>query len=127
VIEGRDIRAVVKRVLSLLLLLGALTGLFGQEAAYAAGPVFAPVAIVGKSSDCMTMMHDAPVPKQAPCNGLTLGCIAAMGCVVPLMVAPTPSVVVRKAYERPSYARSLPEALIGRALEPEPHPPSHLI
>lgn len=117
----------MKRFLPLLMLLGALTGLVGQEAAYAAGPVFAPAAAVGMSSDCMTMMHKAPGTGQTPCKGLTLGCIAAMGCVVPLTVAPTPSFVVEMAFEAIQYTPSLSGPLAGRALEPEPHPPSHLI
>lgn len=116
----------MKRLLSFLMIFGALAGLFGQEAAYAAGPAFAPTAVVGMSSDCMMMMHKAPATKPTPCKGLTLGCIAAMGCVVPLMVAPTPSLFVKTAYEPAQYAPSLPEVLAGRALEPEPHPPSRL-
>lgn len=117
----------MKCILSLLMLLGALTGLFGQEAAYAAGPAFAPAPVVGMSPDCMAMMHKAPATTPAPCKGLTLGCIAAMGCVVPLLATPEPSLVVKAAYEPVQYAPSLPEVLVGRALEPEPHPPSYLI
>src|SRR3546814_19947268 len=39
-------------------------------------------------ADCMAMMAmQQPAPKEKPCKGLTLDCIAAMGCVVQLMAA----------------------------------------
>src|SRR3546814_6203045 len=71
--------------LHLFLLLGALIGLLGQEAAFASGPpaVSAPMAVSsmadsGMSEDCMKMMAQQPQPAQKPCKGMTLACIAAM-------------------------------------------------
>src|SRR3546814_13459239 len=75
------------------LLLGALIGLFGQAVAYASVPsaVSAPMAMSGMtdsgmSADCMKMMAQQQQPAQKPCKGMTLACIAALGCVVPIDV-----------------------------------------
>ncbi|MFX7930421.1 hypothetical protein ABTK36_19895, partial [Acinetobacter baumannii] len=40
----------------------------------------------GMSEDCMKMMAQQQQPTQKPCKGMTLACIAAMGCVVPMAV-----------------------------------------
>src|SRR3546814_3589086 len=63
--------------------------LFGAELAYARSvPATAPAKTMAMDADCMAMMAmQQPAPKEKPCKGLTLDCIAAMGCVVPLMAA----------------------------------------
>lgn len=124
----------VKLMLSLLMLLGALIGLMGQEAAFAAAPVHAPAAIMKMSegaapmsADCMEMMQKAPQPAQKPCKGLTLDCIAAMGCVVPLAVTPESALGEKMIYERMEHFPASANALAGRAVAPEPEPPTLLI
>ena len=124
----------VKRVLSLLMLLGALIGLMGQETAYAAAPVHATTAMMKMSegaapmsADCMEMMQKAPQPAQKPCKGMTLDCIAAMGCVVPLAVAPESALVDKMIHARMEHFPAPANALTGRALAPEPEPPTLLI
>ena len=95
----------VKCALHLFLLLGALIGLLGQEAAFASGPpaVSAPVAMSSMaassmSEDCMKMMAQQQQPAQKPCKGMTLACIAAMGCVVPMAVRnDSPALAAREA------------------------------
>lgn len=117
---------VAKRALPLLLLIAALVGLFGQDAARAIGPRWEPVAATADASmdECMEMMDDESQP---PCDGLTLDCIAAMGCVVPATLADAP------AFARPVRALSPPlraeriRALIGRSTAPGTHPPTSLI
>lgn len=123
----------MKRVLSLLMLLGALIGLMGQEAAYAAAPVHAPApmmkmpeAAASMSADCMEMMQKAPQPVQKPCKGITLDCIAAMGCVIPLAVAPEPALIDKMVHARMEHFPAPGNALTGRALAPEPEPPTLL-
>lgn len=119
----------MKRALQLLLLMGALFGLFGQQAASAAGAhvTAAPAAVSQMSADCMEMMEqEQPAPAQKPCKGLTLDCIAAMGCVVPIVLrepaAPVaaPHLVSALAFW-PSTA-----VLIGNNHPPEQHPPTIL-
>lgn len=73
-----------KRLLSLMLLVGALLGIFSQPAGRAAGPMWRPVAaqpLAGDEAavghaDCMKMMDKQY--REMPCKGLTLDCIAAM-------------------------------------------------
>ncbi len=120
----------MKRVLHLLLLVGALTGLLAQHAAYAAGShmVKSPMAASQMGEDCMEMMRKQPPEpaKQQPCKGLTLDCIAAMGCVVPIMLgdpaAPTAPPVVHAA---PAFWSAV-AVLAGGELPPEQHPPTIL-
>ena len=109
-------------------------GLLGQEAAYAAAPVHVPASIVmmtsdsgQMSADCMEMMQKAPQPSQKPCKGLTLDCIAAMGCVIPLAVTSESAHMDKLVHERTLHFPTPVNALVGRAVEPEPDPPTLLI
>jgi hypothetical protein len=118
----------VKRVLHLLLLLGALTGLLGQEAAFASGPpaMSAPMAMSGMSEDCMKMMAQQQQPAQKPCKGMTLACIAAMGCVIPMAVRnDAPVLAAREANPTLAFWPTT-TVLRGSNLTPEPEPPTLL-
>lgn len=122
----------VKRALHLFLLLGALIGLFGQAVAYASvqPTVSAPVAMSGMadsgmSEDCMKMMAQQQ-PQQKPCKGMTLACIAAMGCVVPLVVRnDSPALASREAAPSLTFWPTI-AVLRGSDLSPEPEPPTLL-
>lgn len=116
------------------MLLGALIGLFGQEAAFASAPAhlaMPAVKMTGEmapmATDCMAMMRQAPQPAQKPCKGLTLDCIASMGCVIPLAATPEPTLMGKFVYERTQHFPARISVLAGRALEPEPDPPTRLI
>jgi hypothetical protein len=120
----------VKGRLSLLLLLGALLGLFGQQAAYAGGPALAPKMEVSHAMpsgmDCPEMKDMATPTHKEPCKGLTLACIAQMGCVIPMTLTdrlsvPTPSAIVPLGVYK-----SVVPLLAGRDIVPEPEPPSRL-
>jgi hypothetical protein len=123
----------VKRALRLFLLLGALIGLFGQGIAYAsfAPPVSASKTMVemadsGMSEDCMKMMAQQQQPTQKPCKGMTLACIAAMGCVVPMAVRnDEPALVTREASATLAFWPTV-TVLRGTELAPEPEPPTLL-
>ena len=123
----------MKRVLQLLLLLGALIGLLGQEAALASGPpaMSAPMAMSemaasGMSEDCMKMMAQQQQPAQKPCKGMTLACIAAMGCVVPMAVRnDAPVLAAREANPTLEFWPTT-TVLRGSDLTPEPEPPTLL-
>ncbi|ABF54252.1 hypothetical protein Sala_2546 [Sphingopyxis alaskensis RB2256] len=119
----------MNRVLQLLLLLGAVLGLFSQQAAFAAGThmTAAPAAVSQMSADCMEMMEkQQPEPAQKPCKGLTLDCIAAMGCVVPIVLKEPAAPV--SAPELVSALAFWPATtvLIGNNHPPEQHPPTIL-
>lgn len=114
------------RALHLLLLLGALIGLFGAESAFALGPrmAAAPTSVSGMDTDCMEMMRKTAPAAPSPCKGMTLECIAAMGCVVPVLVqgeiAPVaePRTAVRQIFW-PTIS-----VLAGSDPPPEQHPPT---
>jgi hypothetical protein len=129
----------VKRALHLFLLLGALIGLFGQGIAYASLPSSAPapmkmsapttmsgMADSGMSEDCMKMMAGQKQPGQTPCKGMTLACIAAMGCVVPMAVRnDAPAIAAREAGLAMAFWPTT-TVLRGSDLTPEPEPPTLL-
>ena len=114
------------RAVHLLLLLGALIGLFGVESAYAMGPrtAVAPAAVAGMDPDCMEMMRKAPPVAPSPCKGMTLECIAAMGCVVPVLVVDEVAAVAepKAAMRQVFWPTTLP--LAGSSPPPEQHPPT---
>ena len=117
----------VKHWLTLMLLAGALLGLFGQETAFAmARPVAQeqqPAASQTMSPACAEMMGiDTSQPDQ-PCKGMTLDCIAKMGCAIPLAVV-TPAAPLAVAGHRRELVDPLAvQRLVGRSVGPEPEPP----
>ena len=122
----------VIRALRLLLLFGALTGLFGQAIAFASVPQAAPrmsgarsMAMAGMSEDCMKMM-ERQRPGKKPCKGMTLACIAAMGCAVPMLPRDDDTAIAsRRADAVPAFWPAA-AVLYGSELPPEPEPPTLL-
>ena len=118
----------LKARLSLLLLLGALLGLLGQGMAYAAGPALAPAIeashAMPSGMDCADMTSDHKAKPAQPCKGLTLACIAQMGCVVPMTFADSARMVERLTPARLNATWPRAPALVGRTVPPEPEPPS---
>lgn len=120
----------MQRLLASLLLLGALIGLFGAELAYAhaiaPATVSAPRAMT-MDADCMAMMaKQQPAPEQKPCKGLTLECIAAMGCVVPLIAADFETGIPERILYGTSDFWPATDKLAGKSLAPDPEPPTTL-
>lgn len=110
-------------------LVGAFTGLLAQQAAYAAGShmVKSPMAASQMSEDCMeTMREQRPEPAKQPCKGLTLDCIAAMGCVVPVILGDPAALAVAPHAHGPPPFRFAVAVLAGKNLPPEQHPPTIL-
>lgn len=122
----------MKHAFSLFLLLGALISLFGQVAAYATAPPDAsismaqPMAMSGMNEDCMKMMaQQKQQPGQKPCEGMTLDCIAAMGCVVPMTLRDAPTLASREIAPVTDFWPTT-AVLSGSDLTPEPPPPTFL-
>lgn len=115
-------------MLHLFLLLGALVGLMGQAAAYTVVPaaVSAPMATAGISSDCMRAMAQEQQPSGQPCKGLTLDCIASMGCVVPMVLRDAPPVPASPVPHQAMAFWTTTTILYGSDLTPEPEPPTIL-
>jgi hypothetical protein len=105
-----------------------LVGLFGQAAAYAAGPqvMIASMAASQMDADCMAMMQKEQAPEQQPCQGLTLDCIAAMGCVVPIVLKEPAGPMAAPQFVRTQAFWTAPAILIGSDVAPEPDPPTLL-
>ncbi len=109
----------------LLIVVLALFGLVGQTAVYAMAPVAAPavasIEVAAPTMDCAGMTM--PDGETMPCEGITLDCIAKMGCIAPPALTPSaelssPTVTyARAAYEirRASFA--------GLTVSPEIFPP----
>ena len=122
----------MKRWFSLLLLLGALLGLLGQEAAFAhvmpAQKAEQAAATTPMSPDCAQMMglaKQAPQPEK-PCQGMTPDCMVKMGCAVPLALIP-PLASDAAPQLRAAAPPQMPVArLVGRDTGPEPEPPARL-
>lgn len=123
----------MKRALHLFLLLGALIGLLGQEAAFASAPPAVPAQMMvagmadsGMSEDCMKMMAQQQQPAQKPCKGMTLACIAAMGCVVPMAVRNDAPALAVPVVDAVMAFWTTTTVLHGSELTPEPEPPTLL-
>jgi hypothetical protein len=127
----------MKRWFSLLLLMGALLGLMGQEAAFARGmPVEQAAQSAAAvqtsaglmSADCAEMMGLAkqkPQPDK-PCQGMTPDCVAKMSCAVAVALIP-PFLSTAPTENHLSAPLQMPVAvLVGRETSPEPHPPARL-
>lgn len=127
----------MKRWLTLLLLIGAIVGLLGQETAFArvVAPdkteprMAAPQADASRMSpECAEMMglaNQSPQPGK-PCQGMTPDCIAKMGCTVAATLIP-PLASTISIETRRSRPLQMPVApLVGRETIPEPHPPAIL-
>ena len=82
----------------------------------------APLA-KGMDADCMAMMaKQQPAPSEKPCKGLTLDCIAAMGCVIPLVAADLAGgIAPARPYDAPS-SWTTDTIFTGQAVAPEPEP-----
>ena len=74
--------------------------------------------------DCAGMMKAHKPASEHPCKGLTLACIAQMGCVVPMTVVESAPIVERAVVARLAVTRAAPIALPGLEIAPEPEPPA---
>lgn len=108
-------------------------GLLGQGFAYASLPAAmpAPMAMSGKvvsgmSEDCMKMMAQQQQPAQKPCKGMTLACIAAMGCVVPIAIRNDSAALLVPATNAILAFWTTTTVLHGSELTPDPEPPTLL-
>lgn len=129
---GCVIFAPVKKAFHLLLLIGALIGLFGQEVAIATvvPVVNAQVSMTASSDtgmpdDCMKMMAQQQ-PTKRPCKGMALACMAAMGCIAPMAIrSDAPMLVARQINPMLAFWPITP-ILRGSDLAPDPEPPALL-
>lgn len=120
----------LKRIFCLVMVTGALLGLFAQSAAMAVGPTYVATHSATSMSmtaemDCSTM---APMQQDdsKPCKGLTLACIAHMGCAIPMTLGDPPAPLgVSAIIPMPATWHVMPDR-VGRGIPPELRPPSYL-
>ena len=83
--------------------------------------------VMAMDADCMAMMaKQQPAPEKKPCKGLTLDCIAAMGCVVPLVAADLANNVATPRVNGPLGFWPTNAVLTGMSFAPDPEPPTNL-
>lgn len=128
-----------RRIVPLLLLLGAIIGLFGQQAAYALGPDIVKTIVpdpgisasmTGMTGmDCDQMMDADQSARHGggkPCKDMSLACIAAMGCTIPIVLGDPPAPIVGKPLLASMPFWSTTPRFVGRSYGPEPEPPARL-
>jgi hypothetical protein len=120
----------LKRILCLLMMTGALLGLFAQSAAVAVGPAY----VATQHAASIAPMSGMDCSKMAPtqhehtnaCKGLTLACIADMGCGIPMTLEEPPApAATLGVMPMPATWHMIP-GFAGRGVSPELHPPSTL-
>src|SRR3546814_14582312 len=77
------------------------------------------------SGDCMEMMQQGrQEPGKMPCKGLTLDCIAAMGCTIPLFAVPEPGTLGGSLHARQVHFLPAIHPLVGPPPGSAPPPPT---
>lgn len=74
----------------------------------------------------MEAMVQEQQPSDEPCKGLTLDCIAAMGCLVPIVLRDAPHVPAAPIPHQTMAFWTAAAILHGSDLTPEPEPPTIL-
>lgn len=116
---------VVKRLLYLLLLIGAVVGLVGQGTAVAsARPCPEMIALQAAKDEACAMMampkkHRAPGAKH-----VSLGCAAMLGCMAPTMIEPALFITSCPSIEPLAAVWPSPHSSIGRSVAPALEPPA---
>ena len=86
----------------------------------------APDTLPSAEFERVQMMAQQQQPAQKPCKGMTLACIAAMGCTVPMAVRnDTPALLAPAANATLAFWTTT-TVLHGSELTPEPEPPTLL-
>lgn len=119
----------MRQALKFVLVIGVLLGLLAQTAVVTASPVDGMVAATGApmtmSADCLKMMKSKD-GKARPCEGMTLACIAGMGCPITFTLSSGPRPVGTPILTYQPGLWQIVSRLEGRSVQPEPHPPSPL-
>ena len=117
------------RLFRLFLFAVAALSMSGQSAAMAMAPMSVtsvPMASMATDMNCSKMSVPGS-PKKVPCKGMTLQCIAQMGCTAPAALEPTAFNAVEHLQDRPSHHVTEAARMLGRSYGPLPDPPSILI
>lgn len=118
----------MKALFRLLLLVGVLTGLATQGVALAAEPCpmeQQQTSVMADMEDCCPK-HDPNGHDRAPCNDMTLACLAMAGCATlgATDVAPAPALAAAETSAPRFWMTEI--ALHGWSAPPDNHPPAPL-
>jgi hypothetical protein len=80
----------------------------------------------GMNEDCMKMMAGQQQPGEKPCKGMTLACVAAMGCLLPMAVRSDAPTLASREPDAVAAFWPTTTVLRGSELTPEPEPPTLL-
>lgn len=105
-------------------------GLLLQTAANAAGPDTGVAAVQSAQMDpgCMEKMqqYGQQAPEKKPCHGLTLKCIATMGCISAVGLPSDFALMAERLFSPPQSFWTTSTVLTGTDPSPEHHPPPFL-
>ncbi len=120
----------VKRLVHLALLVGAILGLLGQGAAVASAfpcPEMAGFGVAQDAADCH-MMAAAADTKSIPASKHMPPCCAGMiGCVTPVTMDPAPLISASLPIEPIAATWPPAQRLFDRSIAPEQEPPASLL
>ena len=121
----------VKDIFKLFLLVSAMVGLFGQDIAYASAPMqlrkVGISTVSAMSPDCAAdMAAKKSVSSNSPCKGITLSCVAAMGCLPPVFVDEAKALADPFIILSDTIFWTTTNPLVSGTVAPEDHPPSLL-
>lgn len=119
---------IVKRLLHILLLVGAVTGLVGQGTAIAsARPCPEMIEVQAAKDEACAMMatpkdHGTPGAQHVPS-----GCMAMVGCIAPATIEPTLFIAPSPSIEPLAIVWPAPRSLNNRSIAPAQEPPATLL
>jgi len=117
--QGHD---TVTRILRPFLILLAMLAIVGQPAAYAALAI-TPAHTSDVGSACAGMVEMPAATKATPCHGLTLECLAQLGCMQASALPSQPNRPAKPVAWRSVHYPHGRMVVIGLTVEPEVFPP----
>ncbi len=120
--------SVVKRLLHLVLLIGAVICLVGQGTAVAsARPCPEMMAVQAAKDEACAMMAMPKERGKPPTKHVPLGCAAMAGCIAPATIEPALMIAPQPSIEPLAVIWSSPHSRNGRSVAPEQEPPASLL
>ncbi len=120
--------AIVKRLLHLALLIGAVMGLVGQGTAVASTLPCPEMMVLQAAKDGACAMMAMPKSQGAPrAEHDPMGCAAMVGCIAPAMIEPMLLIAARLSIEPLAAIWPSPHEPNDRSIAPAQEPPASLL
>ncbi len=118
----------MKRLMHLVLLIGAVLGLVGQGTAVAsARPCAEMMALQTAKDEACAMMAMPKEDGTPPAKHVPLGCAALVGCTVLATIDPVPVLASQPLIEPLAAVWPSPRSRNGRSVAPAQEPPTSLL